>query len=98
MSFHYEPLPHYEAHSSTSACGGCPPAQGTAPGHPRAVPSPGHRSGAHAGGALWPRAPLWGTKWEEVLLGRPHADKLEAVIIVKISYQVFDDPKSAASL
>jgi hypothetical protein len=53
------------------------------------------------GGPTWREGvgkELWGTKWEEVLLGRPHADKLEAVIIVKISYQVFDDPKSAASL
>ena len=53
------------------------------------------------GGPTWREGvgkELWGTKWEEVLLGRPHADKLEAVIIVKISYQVFEDPRSAASL
>ena len=47
-----------------STCGVCPLAQGTAPGRPRAVPSPGHRSGAHVGGSgaipggVQPRAPL----------------------------------------
>ena len=53
------------------------------------------------GGLAWREGvgkKLWGEKWEDVLLGGTDADKLEVVIIVKISYQVFDDPTSAASL
>ena len=64
--------------------------------------TPPHEMGWDSyGGPSWRKGvgeKIWGTKWEEVLLGRPHADKLEAVIIVKISYQVFEDPRSAASL
>jgi len=40
---------------------GVPFGPGHRSGDPRAVPSPGHRSGAHGGGALQPRAPLRGT-------------------------------------
>lgn len=37
---------------------------------------------------------LWATKWREVLLDGPHADKLEAVIIIKIWNKAFDDDTS----
>ena len=53
------------------------------------------------GGPTWREGvgkKLWDTKWEEVLLGGPHADKLEAVIIVKIPKSLFDNKESAASL
>ena len=53
------------------------------------------------GGPAWREGvgkKLWDTKWEEVLLGGQHADKLEAVIIVKIPKSLFDNKESAASL
>ena len=64
--------------------------------------TPPHETGWDKyGGPAWREGvgkKLWGENWEDVLLGGPDADKLEVVIIVKISYQVFDDPTSAASL
>ena len=36
---------------------------------------------------------LWGEKWQEVLPGGPHADKLEMVIVVEVPGVVFNNDK-----
>ena len=36
---------------------------------------------------------LWGEKWQEVLPGGPHADKLEMVIVVKVLDVIFNNDK-----
>ena len=50
------------------------------------------------GGGQWPESvgkQLWGEKWQEVLPGGPHANKLEMVVVVKVLKDIFDNDKCA---
>ena len=50
------------------------------------------------GGGQWPESvgkQLWGEKWQEVLPGKPHADKLEMVVVVKVMKDIFNNDECA---
>ena len=50
------------------------------------------------GGGQWPESvgkQLWGEKSEEVMPGGPHADKLEMVVVVKVTRDIFDNDQCA---